>query len=207
MKENLRLWRDTIKSVFCSDNGIYPKNLGPPIEHPEVGGIIEHASSFSAILATYPSRFRDVLGNRLIGDHQVVYIIQPLKDGKLYAGSDGSVKDEKGSHAYGFTNGKEVGMIYGGAAKSPGSREEMSSLRAEHCGAISILLILYAIQIHMGPDFDYSDMGVDIWIDNAEVLSRGNNKKYKDGIKGHLVLDYDMWSVMNMLQRENIDTT
>ena len=91
-------------------------------------------------------------------------------------------------------------MIYGGAAKSPGSREEMSSLRAEHCGAISILLILYAIQIHMGPDFDYSEMGVDIWIDNAEVLSRGNNTKYKDGIKDHLVLDYDMWSVMNMLQ-------
>ena len=85
---------------------------------------------------------------------------------------------------------------------TPGSKEEMSSLRAEHCGAISILLILYAIQIHLGSEQMPNKFGVDIWIDNAEVLSRGINTKFKESIKGHLVLDYDMWRVMNMLQEK-----
>ena len=85
-----------------------------------------------------------------------------LKDGKLYAGSDGSVKDECGSHAYSFTNGREEGIIYGGAAMTPGSQEEMSSLRAEHGGAISVLLISYAIQIYLGTDMAPIKHGVDI---------------------------------------------
>ena len=51
------------------------------------------------------------------------------------------------------------GIIYGGAAMTPGSQEEMSSLRAEHCGAISILLIIYAIQIHLGTDKVPKNMG------------------------------------------------
>ena len=72
----------------------------------------------------------------------MVNIIQLLKDGKLYAGSDGSIKDEQGSHAYDFTNGQEEGIVYTGATMTPESREEMSSLQAEHCSAISILLIL-----------------------------------------------------------------
>ena len=132
-----------------------------------VEDILENVNYFSATLAQYPNRFRNILGPRLIGDDQVVNIIQLLKDGKLYVGSDGSVKDEQGSHAYGFTNGREEGIIYGGAAMTPGFQEEMSSLRAEHYGAISILLILYAIQIHMGPDMVPKKYWVDIWIDNA----------------------------------------
>ena len=204
--ENLRLWRDTIRRVFCGGKGLYPRNLGPVIVHPDGRNIVEKAKSFSDILSSYPNRFKNILGPNLIGDHQVVKIIQILKEGQLYAGSDGSVKDEKGSHAYGFTSGREKEVIFGGAAMTPGSQEEMSSLRAEHCGAISILLILYAIQIHMGNDRVSSTYEVDIWIDNAEVLSRGQNTGYKDGIKGHLVLDYDMWSIMNMLQKKIVFT-
>ena len=97
------------------------------------------------------TRLRNILGPRLIGDDQMVNI-QLLRDGKLYAGSNGSVKIEYGSHAHGFTNGREEGIIYREAAMTPGSREEISFLRAEHCGVISILLILYAIQIHLGSD-------------------------------------------------------
>ena len=44
--------------------------------------------------------------------------------------------------------------------------------------------------------------GVDMWIDNTEVLSQDNTQKIKDGVKGHFVLDYDMWRVMNMLQEK-----
>ncbi len=41
-----------------------------------------------------------------------------------------------------------------------------------------------------------------IWIDNAEVLSRGKGSKFKDNIKGHMALDYDLWRVMKMLQKK-----
>ena len=32
---------------------------------------------------------------------------------------------------------------------------------------------------------------VNIWIDNTEVLSRGNHPEIKDIVTGNLVLDYD----------------
>ena len=41
-----------------------------------------------------------------------------------------------------------------------------------------------------------------IWINNAKVLSRGRNPTFKDNIKGHMVLDYDLWRVMKMIQKK-----
>ena len=178
------------------------RDLGPRIVHPIIGELLEKVNSFHALLVQYPIHFRYLLGPRLLGDDQVAHIIKLLKDGKLYTGSDRSVKDECGSHAYAFTNGREEGIIYGGAAITPGSHEEMSSLRAEHGGAISILLILYAILIYLGEDMVPERHGVDIWIDNIEVLSRSNHSEVKDNVKGNLVLDSTMWRVMNMLQEK-----
>ena len=68
-------------------------------------------------------------------------------------------------------------------------------------GEIGILLILYAIQVHLGPQ-DETQKGVDIWIDNAEVLDRGVDPTIKDSMRGHMVLDYDLWRVMNVLQEK-----
>ena len=75
-----------------------------------------------------------LLGDVTIGDAQVHNIMDLLRSGTLYAGSDGSVKDGCGTHAYGFTNGTAVGIVWGGSAITPGSTAEMSSLRAEHGG-------------------------------------------------------------------------
>ena len=73
-------------------------------------------------------------------------------------------------------------------------------LLRQNMGGVSILLILYAIQIYLGTDTVPKKHGADIWIDNEEVLSRGNDPEIKDSVKEHLVLDFDMWRVMNMLQ-------
>ena len=62
------------------------------------------------------------------------------------------------------------------------------------------MLILYAIQVYMGRQYDPSKYQVTIWIDNAEVLARGEGKEYGNTIKSRMVLDYDMWTVMTMLQ-------
>ena len=75
-----------------------------------------------------------LLGDITIGDKQVNNIMDLLRAGNLYAGSDGSVKDGCGSHAYGFTNGTGAGTVWGGSAITPGSAVEMSSLQAEHEG-------------------------------------------------------------------------
>ena len=73
----------------------------------------------------------------------------------------------------------------------------MSSLRAEHGGAIGILLILYALQTYIGIE-RVRGKEVVLWIDNAEILARG-----RDGIevaekRDPLSLDYDLMHVMHM---------
>lgn len=70
--------------------------------------------------------------------------------GKIYAGSDGSEKEGIGAHAYGFTSWSLEGDVWGGAAITSVGVDEMVSLRAEHAGAIGILLVLYALQIRHG---------------------------------------------------------
>ena len=52
----------------------------------------------------------------------------------------------------------------------------------------------------MGRQYDPSKCQVTIWIDNAEVLARGEGKESGNTIKSRVVLDYDMWTVMAMLQ-------
>ena len=86
----------------------------------------------------------------------------------------------------------------GGSAINPGSATEMSSLRAEHGGAISVLLVLYALQTFLR-DEDTTIYTIYIWLDNAEILKRGQEKDIGTNMNSNLVLDYDMWRVMKML--------
>ena len=73
-----------------------------------------------------------------------------MVQGALYAGSDGSEKDDIGSYAYGFTSSRQVDNVWGRAVLIPGGAEEMTSLRTELGAAIGILLVLYAIQVQRG---------------------------------------------------------
>ena len=75
----------------------------------------------------------------------------------------------------------------------------MSSLRAEHGGAIGILLILYALQTYIGIE-RVRGKEVVLWIDNAEVLARGRDGTEATEKRDPLVLDYDLMQVMAHLQ-------
>ena len=66
----------------------------------------------------------------------------------------------------------------------------MSLLRAEHGGAIGVLLVLFAIQIYKNNE-DVAAFGVDVWIDNKEVLSRGDKATMGDDLNAQLVFDFD----------------
>jgi hypothetical protein len=169
---NLKMWRDVVRRLFCGEKGLHPKNLGKVMHPLSPNDGARNGNSFGEVINQYPTKYKKLLGEATLGEAQVILVIKLLQDNQLYAGSDGSVKHGIGSHAYGFTCGKRSEIVWGGASITPGDKEEMSSLRAEHSGAVGVLLILYAIQIYMKivivPKYS-----VNIWIDNAEVLARG----------------------------------
>lgn len=79
----------------------------------------------------YLMRYRALLEHNLLGNEQADAIYFLLCEGGMCAGSDGSEKDGIGAHAYGFTSGKTVGKVWGGAAITPGNVDWMASLRAD----------------------------------------------------------------------------
>ena len=192
LEQNLRLWRDTLRQLFCGANGLFPVKLGATIRYAHKEGLLVNAPNFEDILAQYPPRYQAILGKHILGNAQADKIHSLLIKGDLYAGSDGSEKGGIGAHAYGFTSNKFLGPVWGGAAITPGNVDEMASLRVELGGAIGLLLVIYALQIQRGA----STYPILIWIDNAEVLERARNPAVGDNIKNHMVLDYDLWRVM-----------
>ena len=92
-------------------------------------------------LLSYPKRYQVILGRYNLSSSQVKEIFKLLEKGELHTGSDGSVIDGVGSHAYVFTGGKDIGEVCGGRAITLGNEDEMSSLQAEFGGARGSLLV------------------------------------------------------------------
>ena len=61
--------------------------------------MLQDAVSFNDVLDQCYEWFTSIIGTKIFGEDQVREIISLLKSGKLYAGSDGSEKDRRGSHA------------------------------------------------------------------------------------------------------------
>ena len=143
LEQNWKLWRETIRQVFYGAQGLYPSRLGVSLETVTRG--LNNTSLFEDMLAQYPDRYQAILGERKISNAMAEQIQGLMIQGHLYAGSDGSEKEGIGAHAYGFTSGIIEGVVWGGAGKTPGGVQEMASLRAEHAGAIGILLVLFVL--------------------------------------------------------------
>ena len=80
-----------------------------------------------------------------------------------------------------------------------GTPNDITRLRAKHGRAIEIFLVIYTVQIITGLSRS-KEYDIDIWIDNTEVLSRKNDPVIGSSLKSHLVLYYDMWRVMDIIQ-------
>ena len=80
--------------------------------------LLQDDISFTAVVNQYDARLRSIIGERTFQEDQVWEIITLLHKGTLHTGSDGSEKDGRGSHAYGFTNGRKEGNIWGGTQPS-----------------------------------------------------------------------------------------
>lgn len=173
-------------SIFQSQTGLFPKNLGPPLRPPV--RLNDNFHNLSLYLQSYPSHYRALLGNFHPNSEDYQQILLWMKDGVLYAGSDGSVEAAFGAHSFCFTNGHQQSIIIGGAAQTPGSMDEITSLRAELAGAICLVLIIHAIQRVSGLQFPM----VTIWIDNAEVLRRVSNSEMHQTWQDSMALDFDL---------------
>ena len=112
------------------------------------------------------------------------------------AGSDGSVKDGLGGHAFCIADNSFTTQVWG-HAQTIGIKSEISSLRTEHGGALAILLVLQALQIHF-PSHALPSV-LDIWVDNSEVVRRGKIPLPKLGIKQQLTLHHDLWATTHRL--------
>ena len=115
---------------------------------------------------------------------------------KARAGSNGSVKEGIGGHAFAISDNSFTQAIWG-HAQTVGSQREMTSLRVEHGGALGILLLLHAMNIFYQETFPKE---LTIYIDNSEVVHRGRKRVHKLGIKQQLVLDYNLCAITERLQ-------
>ena len=144
----------------------------------------------------YPSELLSLLGEVSISDLDGQALMNFIGSSKASAGSDGSVKEGIGGCAFEISDTSFTHAIWG-HAQTVGSHTEMTSLRAEHGGALGILLLLHAMNIFYQESFPKE---FTIYIDNSEVVRRGQNKVPTMGIKQQLVLDYDLWATTERLQ-------
>ena len=104
--------------------------------------------------------------------------MQCIQHNNSFAGSNGSVKNGKGGHAFCITDNDFTTTIWQ-YASTVGSLRDMSSLRVEYGGALGILLLLHALYIHFEAILPAE---VTIYIDNAEVIRRGTHQVPRLGI-------------------------
>ena len=94
----------------------------------------------------YPPKLLSLLGKLHITDKVGGQIMAGIRQKVASAGSDGSVKDGIGGHSFCISDHSFTTAIWG-YAQTVGTAKEMTSLRAEHGGALGILLLLHAMHI------------------------------------------------------------
>jgi hypothetical protein len=127
--------------------------------------------SLSDIVAHMPSVWRQALGQIQLPSDDGRELAERLRSGQtIDAWSDGSVCNGVGAHAYtlrSYCTGCDEAIS--GSATTPGHPDTISSLRAEHYGALATLLVLLALE------WKYSIEAtgyITLHIDNLEVVNR-----------------------------------
>ena len=153
LPENLKIWREALYRAVQSSTGLYPSNLGKQLTHDavfpqndtqETGHWVNKANW---LLETLPKEWRPLMGDEFkFNSDMMVEFTEWLEEGDIYGGSDGSVINGIGAHSFVITNAQRETTMWGGAATTPGSIEEMASQRAEHAGSIAVLIMLHILQ-------------------------------------------------------------
>ena len=152
--QNLKVWRDCLRGTFMKgiDDVLRPLHgiIAPPqftITHPLfLYNTMIRLSLLQAILLQYPPELISLLGHYPVTDMAGRIIMTHLGLNTASAGSDGSVKDGIGGHSFCIATHTFSHHIWGQAC-TVGHTKDMSSLRAEHAGALGVLLLLYGMHV------------------------------------------------------------
>ena len=110
-----------MRVYFNGINGIHPDNLGIRLPNIKLRQELKWDPVFGVILKQYYPYYRTLLWNVNLEDYHLQEIISWMKAGALYDGSDGSEKNGRSAHAFGFTSSKVIENIWRGYAITPGS--------------------------------------------------------------------------------------
>ena len=155
--------------------------------------------SLQETIQQYLSELVAILRPTQISDQDVQNMMKHLGQNNDCIGSDESVKDAIGGHAFCITDNAFITKLWG-HARTIGIMAEMISLRAEHGGAIAILLLFYPLHICY-PNSPFPKR-LGIGIDNSELVRRGSIVVTKLEIKQQLVLDYDLLATTQQLLKD-----
>ncbi len=210
------LWKDFIYSSFCIPHTDERGNLqlelvrdcrlhycDDPVDSDFTSMMrpILGAMSLRERFYRLPVEYKQIVGNVTISDDDGHGIFNALQNGTAVAASDGSYLEEsnKGSHAYKIVDKDDMNVFLQGATMCPES-DKMSSSPAEHYGALSILIVLIVLLHHHDALHEKLPTMV-LYIDNEEVVNRGNNFDMNFlNVNHYLTHDYDLWRLMVHLQ-------
>lgn len=112
------------------------------IAHPQFDYTkIIRLASLQATIPQYPPELQYIMGDVHITDVEGLKLMAQLSNNNRSAGSDRSVKDGICGHSFYLTDNNSTTRIWG-YDQTVGHSEDMTSLRAEHGGALGILLLL-----------------------------------------------------------------
>jgi ribonuclease HI len=194
-------WKAIVRSRFAP-SGIPTYGDDPQSDYKDIVEAIAYHLNLKDKFNYLPSKFKDIIGNINLPDHEGFSLVQALKSGNAVLANDGSYLEHKkiGTHAYLLVSkDTDLGQIKG-SALSPHS-DLMSSAPTEHYGAIAVITILVVLLYHHKED----GLGwpqVTLYIDNDEIVRQGDIKfpKFRNA-KQYLVHDYDLWMVTSSLLR------
>jgi hypothetical protein len=181
-----------------------PYDRDPNGLHSDYSDILRAVSTEATLAAKFshlPHKFQDIIGDITLPEDEGVQLITALKRGSVAMASDGSymVDIKKGTHAYQIVDLDNDDVGISGAATSPDS-DKMSSSPTEQYGAIAVLVVIIVLLYHHQED-GHSWPSVVLYIDNSEVVDRGNRKNpHFRNVGQYLTHDYDLWMVLSNLQ-------
>lgn len=146
---DLRQWKKYIY-LLCKGQRTSFYELGIPLPKSPLSTTATYPPSTASSLPSFIDQLppfllvfmQDTNIGSPINDTNIHQISQWLQEDTLIAASDGSEINGNGAHACGFTTKSIATQIFGSAMRTPGNPKEMSSLRAEHAGIITLLLYL-----------------------------------------------------------------
>lgn len=189
---------------FYGKLGVYPLSLGPQISpsisNPtplyDLGTCWNNTQQFT-------EKYKKLLGTGSIDSDTEAHLQSLILCIHMYAGI--MAHGNTSGHLT-LTNslvGQKQEVSGGGEALIPGYPQETTSLRAEHNGALAIVLAIQESQI-VREGATSSLIPINIWLVNAEVIRRIDKSADANSLNSHLVLDYDMRietiMVMKMIQ-------